>query len=115
MTGLPVEQNRPVYRGDTVYFRTINIEIDGVAADLSGDSFAMRIVEKASGVVFFDMTQGNGITVTANSVKRRLGPAQTANMVPGKKYVFDFEWTRATGDVHTLEHGEISVTKDITP
>lgn len=113
---LPLIKNYAPYIGDTFNFDPFSIKVNGSLLDLSGDTFKLRIQEKASGVVFVTLTLGSGITnPSTGRLQRKLTAAQTLTLVQGRVYVYDFQWTTSAGDVLTLERGELHPVKDITP
>jgi len=100
------------YRGDT-FTDGFSITEGGVAANLSSDDFQMQIRDAATDAVVHDLTVGDGLTVSGNTVSFALTPAQMRDL-PIKLYVYDIEWTRSTGVVKTLQVGQIQPWKDTT-
>jgi hypothetical protein len=113
---LPITKNYPVYMGDTFNGAPVTIKINGTAADISGDTFRIRIIEAGSGTTFATLELGSGITNPSGSrVQWKLTKTQTAAMVAKRKYLYDYQWTKANGDNVTLYVGELNPIKDITP
>lgn len=109
----PARRNYAPYKGDT-FTDGFTITLNGVAADLSGDTFKMRIRDAKTGVPAHTLEIGSGIEVDSNSVVFRIEPADM-EALPIKKYKYDIQWTKADGTVKTLLAGIIEPESDVTP
>lgn len=108
---LPGFKSFKVYSGDTFAFR-MTLEADTVAYDVTSHTFAGEIKErgKSTVVATFDIDiedANDGIILVT------LPATESANLIAGKKYVYDIEMDNA-GAVSTLLQGPILVTGDVT-
>lgn len=115
VTNLPADIALDCYEGDTLT-HVITIKEDDVLVDLTGDTFAMRLLDNR-GTTLHDLSLGSGITVNGTGIVQwKLTAAQVAALPVNCKLPFDFQWTRtALSVVKTLEKGYIKVVADITP
>lgn len=111
----PVFETSEPYIGDTLA-DSFTVKQNGVPADLSADTFTMRIEESHTGTEFITMTTGDGITNTNLGVVTWIVSAtKCRDFVAGRKYRADIQWTRADGVNVTLKRYEFTPYKDITP
>jgi len=108
----PLRRNYQPYRGDTFDDIKFSILINGAPADLSGDTFVMRIVNAATLQTVHELTIGDGITVTDNSVFCVLTATQTADL-PLVKHKYDVQWTKSNGTVKTIQVGFLEPEADV--
>ena len=101
------------YSGDT-FTDGFYLTSAGVAIDLTGSTFKMRIVKVLDGTVPHTLTIGSGIVVVSNLVTFVLSAAQMESLAV-TKYKYDLRWTRADTTVKTLIAGFIYPNDDVTP
>ncbi len=109
----PARRNYAPHKGDT-FTDGFTITVNGVAADLSGDTFKMRVQDAKTGEEEVTLEIGDGIEVASNSVVFRIEAADMEALTI-KKYKYDIQWTKADGTVKTLLAGIIEPESDITP
>ena len=94
-----------VYRGDTHRWQ-FDLWADAagtVPVDLTGVSVAATIG-----------TTALACTVAANRIEAVLAAAQSQALAPGTALSWDLQLTYASGDVHTVMKGGVSVWADVT-
>lgn len=111
----PILKNYTPYVGDT-FGRSFLIKTNGSPADLSGDTFKMRIQDAITGEEFVTLESGDGIeNPSTGRVVWTLTDEQTADFLPNRKYNYDLQWSRADGTTKTVQRGVMLPYKDITP
>ena len=111
----PVFKNYTPYVGDT-FGRAFLIKQNGVLADLSADTFKMRIGDAITGEEFLTLTLGDGIeNPSTGRVVWLITDEQAQDFLPNRKYKYDLQWTRADGTNKTLQRGIMTPWKDTTP
>ena len=113
ITAGPATIHHTICQGDDlVISRTI--KKDGVAEDISGDTFTM-VIKNPKGGVLHTLTVGSGITLTPVGIYTyALTDTQTAALLTGCELPFALRRTKADGLKKTLEMGWIMVIKDVT-
>jgi hypothetical protein len=111
----PVIKNYTPYVGDT-FGRAFLIKYDGDLADLSGDTFKIRIADAITGDEFLALESGSGIeNPTTGRVVWLITDEQAEDFLPNRKYKYDIQWSRSDGTVKTLQKGVMIPWKDTTP
>lgn len=111
----PVLKNYTPYVGDT-FGQAFLIKQNGTLADLSEDTFKMRIEDAVTGTEFLTLESGSGIeNPSTGRVVWMITDEQTANFLPNRKYRYDIQWTRSDGTNKTLQAGIMVPHKDVTP
>ena len=110
----PYIQDYTIWRGDT-FGDHIAININGAAANVTGDTFQMRVAYPSGGQVQYVQTSA-GITFPAvNEVQFIFTKAQTNQWPTNINLPYDLQWTRSNGETVTLLAGFVTVQADITP
>lgn len=98
-----------ILRNDTLPI-SFRITHNQEAVDLSAATVRMQVRQSAtSSTVLIALTEGDGITVTGNtiSVNKKI-------TIAAGNYVYDLEIEYGSGDVRTYIFGDFVVTEDIT-
>ena len=108
----PIRRPYSPYSGDT-FTDTFTITVNGVAADLSGDTFVMKIVNAKTNDTEFLLDIGTGITVVDNKVTFSIS-ANNMSALPIARYKYTFKWILADNTVITIFYGTIDPVTDLT-
>ncbi len=108
---LPGFKSFKVYRGDTFAFR-MTLGASEEAYDVTSHTFAGEIKERGKSAVVatldFEIEDDvEGIVLVT------LTATESANLIAGRKYVYDIEMTNG-GVISTILQGPILVTGDVT-
>jgi hypothetical protein len=103
-----------IWRGDT-FADCIAININDAPANITGDTFQMRVAYPSGGQVQFVQTSA-GITFPAvNQVQFTFTKIQTNDWPTNINLPYDLQWSRSNGQTVTLLAGFVTVQADITP
>ena len=106
VTNNPGAVNHTLFNRDTFTHR-VTIKRNGVAVDLAGSTFYMKLVDNR-GEVLHELELGTGIEIIDEAggiVEYTLTSTQVNALATGCRLPYFFEWTDADSVVKTLEKG----------
>lgn len=108
---IPGEVDVEVWRGDQRALMSCTVKIANVAQDVHLDTFLSQVRAKFTST---DVISTLDVTFATDGTDGVIVVSIAADQstVPAKKYKWDLQWTRATGDVITLLWGNFTVKGD---
>lgn len=105
------EINYTARAGDTFAPPPVSFTVDTAPEDFSGCELKMQL--KDTGRLIIALTNGDGIEISGNALQYSISAAAMAN-IPAGKYNYDVQKKDGSGIVVTIQHGTISLNKDVT-
>lgn len=106
----PVRRDIRITSGDTINFKLSITDAAGDPADLSDlSSVKMQVRTQPAGVILFDATIGDGITVTGSDIF-----IDKIVEIDAGPHRYDIQLTWTGGKIRTIMNGIFRVTSQIT-
>lgn len=105
------EINYTARAGDTFAPPPVSFTIDAVAEIFTSCTIKLQVRSEVNLVK--ELNIGSGIEVSSNALQYSISAADMANIVAGK-YKYDVQKTDGSGIISTIQHGTITIIKDIT-
>jgi hypothetical protein len=106
---IPGELNITIYKGDTLYKTLTFTDANDDPLDLSTCTVTMQVRRKAGETVLISLTEGDGLTVSSNTVL-----IDHLVTIAKGSYLWDLQFEYDSGIVRTYVGGSFDVENDIT-